>query len=211
MVVAIVAPMPAASASGVFSCEAAGVDGVALSTANPANDPCRNSIVNAGYDLSQAQPGPQGFDFEVDADGLDADTSVFGAGGVESDVGGPSVAFFGPFALPFDVFGVSGAVNADAKATCESPAGSPPTLTSSSSVDLPGLVPPAGQPTRPVSVLTQPVNIPIAGVGTLHLNWEQRTSTEIVRRAVYLELAHNPAHPIVVGEARAGFTGNPCQ
>lgn len=57
--------------------------------------------------------------------------------------------------------------------------------------------------------VSQPVVLPILGVGTLYLNRTIRTGDSLTRRAI--ELDRPGTQPdIVIAEARVGFTGNPC-
>lgn len=53
---------------------------------------------------------------------------------------------------------------------------------------------------------TDPVDIPLP-LGTLHLNHTVTDGASLTRRAVWLETALSS---VVLGEARAGFTANPC-
>lgn len=60
----------------------------------------------------------------------------------------------------------------------------------------------------------QPMQVPIPTVGTLHLNYEQRSDTDaqggndtIVRRAVFLDSVNSAIPDIVVGEAKASARG----
>lgn len=60
----------------------------------------------------------------------------------------------------------------------------------------------------------QPMQVPLPTVGTLYLNYEQRSDTDaqagndtIVRRAVFLDSVNSAIPDIVVGEAKASVRG----
>ena len=57
--------------------------------------------------------------------------------------------------------------------------------------------------------VSNPVTLPLLGVGTLYLNRTIRTSNALTRRALELDRP-GTAGDIVVGESRVGFAGNPC-
>ena len=46
-----------------------------------------------------------------------------------------------------------------------------------------------------------PMNVPIDGVGVLHLNWKRFSAAEVVQRAVYLETG-NPETEVIIAEVR---------
>ncbi len=60
--------------------------------------------------------------------------------------------------------------------------------------------------TTSIPVGNEPMDVPIDGVGVLHLNWKLFTGTLLVQRAVYLETG-DPASDVVISEVRV--TGCP--
>ncbi len=98
-----------------------------------------------------------------------------------------------------------GVADAQAKVECvPGPGGLTPKLTGSSTVSA--LV--VGNTTIPVS---GPVDIPVPGVGTLHVNHTIAGPNSVTQRAVWLEPGALSLVPeLIVSEARANFTGNPC-
>lgn len=50
--------------------------------------------------------------------------------------------------------------------------------------------------------------IPLGPLGTVFLNWEADSGNVLTRRAVFVQ--GSPLGEVVVGEAMAGFSGNPC-
>lgn len=50
--------------------------------------------------------------------------------------------------------------------------------------------------------------IPLGQLGTVYLNWEDRSGNYLIRRAVYFQ--GSPLGEVIVGEAITGFSGNPC-
>jgi hypothetical protein len=61
---------------------------------------------------------------------------------------------------------------------------------------------------RFIPVAAPGLAIPL-GIGTLYLNYATKNATDVTTRALWLDLAGD-ANDIVLAEARAGATGNPC-
>ena len=88
---------------------------------------------------------------------------------------------------------------ADAAATCTG-TGTPALTTSGKVVGL-------RANGRSYSTLTDPVTIPLL-LATLRVNATVNASGKIIRRAIWLDNAILP--DVIIGEASAGYTGNPC-
>lgn len=63
------------------------------------------------------------------------------------------------------------------------------------------------EPRSPYDVLTEPVTIPLV-LATLRINATINEPGRITRRAIWLDNAILP--DVIVGEAIADYTGNPC-
>jgi hypothetical protein len=185
------APIPPA---GQFSCRASAIRVAGLPligtiepfVANPRVVPCRAQNDSL---LSNVTVGP------VSAGAVEAVTAVipgFGAGSFARVVGA-NVAI-GP--------GIGAEVlRANASVTCSS--GSP-VLGSESQVTR--LV--IG--TNTVAVPPGHFHITIPGVGTLHLNETITTPNSVTRRALWLQTPSALLPEVVIAEAHADYTGNPC-
>lgn len=94
-------------------------------------------------------------------------------------------------------------LHAEAAVTCDGFAafGLAPKIASSSFVDSLNI---NGVPTI---VGSTPTDIPIPLVGVLHLNHTSATASSVVQRALWLE---SDLADVVVSEAKASYTGNPC-
>lgn len=62
----------------------------------------------------------------------------------------------------------------------------------------------------PVFLPNRQIPLPL-GLGTLHINYGQKTDREVVTRAVWLDFANGDANDIVISEARAARPGPTCQ
>ena len=62
-----------------------------------------------------------------------------------------------------------------------------------------------------IPIGTNPVTIPLGGLGTLHLNQRQINDGQVLTRALFLDRPGGDTDDIVIAEARGGSTGgNPC-
>jgi hypothetical protein len=210
-----------AEAAGSFSCRAMGHWKAATTVANPAGSPCINDdAVVGGYRNSfgvYIPPGtydcipvcrgePYGYSFGFAYSnaytrryaGTGYAYAGFGDGYIYGEeYGNP---------IPNPVYIEIKVAAAYAEASCSAPSGSPPQLSGYSSVAYTY----AGVYHDPT---IEPIDIDLgpAYLGVLHLNAELVSSGEIVERAVWWDIpGQGDKNDLIIGEARAGFSGNPC-
>ena len=196
---------------GDFSCRASAlrIDGSPLApiigdpfepfVANAASDPCADedaSLVNTG-DAITGPPGTLTIQaahaVTEDDNGADADAGV--ANVVIKDAAGVEILRVG-------------VLNASATGRCE---GGQPVLDSKSEVvglkigDNEVTIPQDDPATEPDESFTE---IPLGPLGTVFLNWEEESSNEVTRRALFFD--GSPLGDVIIGEAIADYSGNPC-
>ncbi|MPZ01013.1 MAG: hypothetical protein GEU97_24220 [Actinophytocola sp.] len=196
---------------GDFSCRASAlrIDASPLSpvigdpfepfVANDAKSPCADedaSLINTGDQIS----GPPGtltikaaHAVTEDDNGADAEAGVANVI-VKNDVG-------------VEVLRV-GVANASATGRCE---GGQPVLDGES--EIVGLNINGNEVTIPQDDPETPedesfTEIPLGPLGTVFLNWEDDSGDELTRRAVFFE--GSPLGDVIIGEAIADYSGNPC-
>ncbi|MFB9726361.1 choice-of-anchor P family protein [Haloechinothrix salitolerans] len=196
---------------GAFSCRASAlrIDGSPLApvigdpfepfVANDAKDPCVDadgSLINTGDDIS----GPPG---TLTVKVLHATTED--DNGADAEAGAANV-------IVKDETGAEvlrvGVANANATGRCE---GGQPVLDGES--EIVGLKIGENETTIPQDDPATPedesfTEIPLGPLGTVFLNWEDDTGDELTRRAVFFQ--GSPLGDVIVGEAIADFSDNPC-
>ncbi len=193
--------------NGAFSCRASAlrVTGVLTTepaVANPANSPCADAnttVLNASPSAGSVSVSAQTLSARTDQTPDNLEPSAPAATDNAVAVAGVQKATVSALLL----INISvNAVEAQAKVQCTASGGGlVPTFSTSSSI---GSIVINGIPLNPNA--TGVINLP-AGLGTIELNQTTTTATSVTRRAVRIMLL---GQEIVLGEARANFSGNPC-
>lgn len=185
--------------NGRFSCRASALNLLGLLepvVANRPNDPCRddtNGLVSAALSVV-------GLAVNADVPNAKTDQTPNDLASSAPAVGDKATAHADTALATVSLSGIRAtATEADAAATCTS--GGVPTLSAS------GKVVGLRVNGRNYSALTGPVNIPLL-LATLRINHTTTTSNSIRRRAIWLDNVLLP--DVIVSEAIADYSGNPC-
>lgn len=184
--------------NGRFTCRASALNLLGLLepvAANRPNDPCRDD--SAG--LVSALLNVTGLGAAVSVPNAKTDQTPNNLAASAPAVGDKATAHADTTTASVTLGISATATEADAKAECTS-AGNPALSASGKVVGLRV----AGQNH---SVLTGPVNIPLL-LATLRVNHTTTTANSVRRRAIWLDNALLP--DVIIGEAIAGYSGNPC-
>lgn len=183
---------------GAFSCRASALNLVGLrepAVANRPDDPCRDDaagMISAALELN-------GLRVQASAPNAKTDQTPDDPAASPPAVGDNATAHADTAAAAISSGISATTTEADAGAECTST--SKPVLSSSSKVV--GL----RVNGRSYNVLTGPLNVPLL-LATLRINHTTTTSDSIRRRAIWLDNALLP--DVIIGEAIAGHSGNPC-
>lgn len=185
--------------NGRFSCRASALNLLGLLepvVANRPNDPCRddtNGLVSAALSVV-------GLAVNADAPNAKTDQTPNNLATSAPAVGDKATAHADTALATVSLSGIRAtATEADAKAECTS--SGVPTLSAS------GKVVGLRVNGRTYNVLTGPLNVPLL-LATLRINHTTTTSDSIRRRAIWLDNALLP--DVIIGEAIADYSGNPC-
>lgn len=185
--------------NGRFSCRASALNLVGLRepvVANRPNDPCRDD--SAG--LVSVTLSVNGLSTTADAPNAKTDQTPNDLAASAPAVGDKATAHADTALATISLFGIRAtATEADAKAECTS--SGVPTLSAS------GKVVGLRVNGQTYNVLTGPLNVPML-LATLRINHTTTTSNSIRRRAIWLDNALLP--DVIVSEAIADYSGNPC-
>lgn len=191
--------------SGTFSCRGSGIRllGLEIGVSNSPFTPCRDeakSLLSLPLGGGTVTVGAQvlGSSTNQTPDDLSSAQPATGDRG-ESDANAATVTLLAGGSLV-----KATAVTSHAEARCGAPAGSAPVLAGSSRIV--GLTVDG----RPVAVGTGEIRVNLL-LGVLHVNSTQKTATGVTQRGIWFEnRLLGSALDVVVAEARAGYTGNPC-
>ena len=203
------APTLTQSRQGSFACSATALrlGSTSYADANRAYQPC----VSADATKAVVSVSPLGVTLGLSA--LDAATVLSPADlGRAPAVGDHAAAAAGAARVTVRI-GLTtvtlGVLQARAGATCVATgSGLEPALTGWSSVGTASIS--TGLATTPLAVGDRPLSLPIVGIGVLHLNATLGEPGAVTQRALWFESTTGLLPSIVVGEARAGYRGNPC-
>lgn len=194
--------------NGTFSCRATGLrttgalGTTALAVANAPDAPCvddAKTLLNANPSLGIVSVGARTLNAATDQTPNDLEAALAAAG--DNGVATASVESVGVSTLITSVIQAT-LVSSTAKVECVAgPGGLTPTLTSSSSIGSLRILG-ANVNVNGSTTITLPL-----GLGSIDVNRVVTTPTSITRQALRINILGNE---IVVAEARADFTGNPC-
>lgn len=192
--------------NGMFSCRATGVrlGGIELAVANGPNAPCKDdAMTSATLNTSAPGVGVRSGTVQVSTDQTPDDIEATSPAVGDNSVANARVESLriqiGTTAITADL------VSSSANVACRAPLGSLPRLSSASevlNVRVNGQLVAQGNAAASVT-------IPLVGV--LHINSQQVVGNTIIQRALWLQGSGlvSPVH-LVVAEAKADFSGNPC-
>jgi hypothetical protein len=184
--------------NGAFSCRASALNLLGLLepvVANAQNNPCRDAtggLISAVLNVVGLTVGASVPNAKTDQtpNDLSAPPAIGDRATAHADLATASISLAGIGAQ---------ATDADAKAECTS-SGVPKLSTSGKVVGL-------RVNGRAYNILTEPVTIPLL-LATLRINNTTVSGTSIRRRAIWLDNLLLP--DVIIGEAIAGYSGNPC-
>jgi hypothetical protein len=185
--------------NGRFSCRASALNLLGLLepvVANRPNDPCKDDAST----LLSAALSVVGLAVNADAVNARTDQTPNNLAASAPAVGDKATAHADTALATLSLFGIRAtATEADAKAECTS--SGVPTLSAS------GRVVGLRVNGQAYNVLTEPLNVPLL-LATLRINHTTTTSNSIRRRAIWLDNVLLP--DVIIGEAIADYSGNPC-